>query len=74
MSNVIGQVRYSDPRAAQVRDDDGNPYNAIHATIAIKSGTKTDTDYIMGNWHRVMAAVSDRIDQLRNEFNGQEAD
>ena len=78
MGNKIGNVNYSDPRAVQVAGkyidggdpEDKTPHSAVKGYLVVLTDTMTDANVLIDNWHRIVAAVNDRVEQLLTEANG----
>lgn len=64
--DMIGRVRYTEPRAVNVREPGqvADIHSAIHSTLAIYTDTFIETNYLLENWTEVMQAVSDAVNSV----------
>ena len=73
MPNQLNSIAYSDPRAVMVKavgetvDISGEPHSAVSGNVVILTESMTDAQKLIKHWPRVIAAVSDRIDELLKE-------
>lgn len=67
----IGRIRYTLPRAVQVRDGDGmtEQHSAVHGTVAIYTDTLTETHALLDNWEEVIHFLGEKVNEiiLRNQ-------
>lgn len=70
-SKQIDKLRYTDPRAVQVREHDNvkNIRNAVYGTVAVYTESMVDTQVLIDNWEEIMNSTSAKINEIlqRNE-------
>lgn len=66
MSDFIGPLHYSDPRAAQVREpeDLDTVHSAVHGEIAVYVDNRNEGNAIIAGWADIMAAASAKAEEI----------
>ena len=62
----IGRVRFTLPRAVQVREpgDVKETHSAVHGTIAVYTDSMTETNSVIDNWEEIIHAMGEKINEI----------
>ena len=72
MPDPIGVIRYSLPRAVQVREQ-GNVtevHSAVSGTINVYTDTMTEANCLIDNWHQIIEAANAKASELLSSVAG----
>lgn len=62
----VGRVRFTLPRAVQVREPDEVKvqHSAVHGTIAIYTDSISEAQTVIDRWEDIMQAVNEKVTEM----------